>query len=171
MEVSVARLSSLVLLASAAAVVGTYAASAQAQDPVGGERTISAIGVGQVRVTPANRRSNDSIRRAVEAAQEAAIPVAIAEGREYAEHIAEAAGLTLGPIVAVAQTPPSPYGPFYGPGVPPFGPGRYCGTVRRPVFRRDPATGRRQRRGTRSVRTCQVPRFALVNLTVTFAAS
>ncbi|MBV8911574.1 MAG: hypothetical protein JOZ05_00890, partial [Acetobacteraceae bacterium] len=58
---------------------------------------------------------------------------------------------------------------FYGPGqlAGPFGPGRYCGTVRQVVGR--PVKGKKPT--FKRVHRCFVPRFAFVTLSVTYAAS
>jgi hypothetical protein len=84
--------------------------------------------------------------------------------------LAQLAGLTLGEIVAVDETPqPIPYyGPFGGYGT--FGLDRYCGKVRTGVFRRD-AQGRRVRVGTRTRRGCRVPTAITSSVRVTFSAT
>ena len=65
--------------------------------------TIVASGTAQVIPTPADRKDNDSIRKALEEAQDKAIPEAIAEAKEYAGKLATAAGLKLGPLVSISN--------------------------------------------------------------------
>jgi uncharacterized protein DUF541 len=154
-------------LIAALAVAAAAPSAAQAQQPAPA-RTVEAQGVASVKVTPRDRQRESSIRAAVEAAEDKALPLAVAEAREYAAKLAQLAGLTLGEIVSIGQTPSVPYGPFFGPAGT-FGPGRFCGTIRRPVFERG-ADGRRRRVGTRARRTCRVPPFAAASVTVTFAA-
>ena len=92
-----------------------------------------------------------------------------ADGAEHNAELARLAGLTLGAIVSISDAPASPYfGPygFYGT----FGPDRFCGTVRSPVFRRG-ADGKRRRVGTRTRRVCRVPPIVTSSVTVTFAVT
>jgi uncharacterized protein YggE len=134
-------------------------------------RTITAIGTGVVEVRPADRDSNASIGAAIERAEEAAVPRAITDSREYGELIARTLGVTLGAVLSVDQNVQT--GPiFYPPGLTTgsFGPGQFCGRVSRFVRRRD-ASGRlrRVRRGSR--RTCRFPARVQVSLAVTYAVS
>ena len=75
------------------------AAAAQAQAPA---KSVTAIGTGTAKVTPSDRKSNASIKAAIDRADAAARPKAIAATRERAGVLAQTAGLTLGAIVAVA---------------------------------------------------------------------
>jgi uncharacterized protein YggE len=135
------------------------------------DSTITAVGTGQAKVKPANRNKNASIVRAVERAYARAVPRAIAHAREDGRQIANASGLKLGAIQSVDANANSggPY--YYGPGgsIDPFGPGQYCGKIRRRVHRRDSAG--RLHTVTRLQRRCIVPEFATTTLAVTFAAS
>jgi hypothetical protein len=93
-------------------------------------------GTGAVTPKPANRTSNASIAAAVEKAEQAATPLAIGDGQVRAKRLADLSGMTLGPLLAIAETQAVPYGiivPFGGIG--PFGPARFCGTVRTPPRR------------------------------------
>ena len=149
------------------AVAALPPATAVAQQPA---RTVAAQGVGSVKVTPPSDRKHEApIRAAVEAAESKALPRAIAAARDKATELAALAGLTLGPIVSISDAPASPYGPFFG-GYGTFGPDRFCGTLRTPVFRRD-RNGKRVRVGTRSRHTCRVPSTVTSSVTVTFAAT
>jgi hypothetical protein len=160
----------VILALAAPAALAAVPAAAQAPAPA---PTITAIAVGQVKVEPSDRTSNDAIAKAVKAAVEQATPKAIAAGRERGAELAAAAGLTLGRLVSVADTPSTPFGPFYGPygqqGT--FGPGRFCGNVPRFKIKRN-AQGRvvsRKRVGTRH--TCRVPASVSASVTMTFEAS
>jgi hypothetical protein len=166
------RLSVILALAVVAAALAAVPAAAQAPSP-SPTQTITAVGIGQVKVVPTDRTSNDAIAKAVKAAEDQATPKAIADGRARGAELAAAAGLTLGRLLSVADTPSPPFGPFYPPygqqGT--FGPGRFCGNVARYKVKRD-AQGRvvsRKRVGTR--RTCRVPPSVSASLTMTFEAS
>ena len=134
----------------------------------GQDRTVTVIGNGVARVRPADRHDNASIRRAVQRATKRALPRAIADAKRDATTLAAAYGLALGEVVSVAETPPSPFGGFgYAEAEGPFGPGRYCGRIRRSVIRR--IDGRR-RRVVRSRRICVFPPQVTSSVTVTYAA-
>jgi uncharacterized protein YggE len=164
-------------LALAGAVVGAMLAAgsgttASAQSTTNG-KTVTAVGLGQVNVSPKDRHNNASIVAAVEASEAKAIPQAVQSARERATKLAQAGGLTLGAVQSVEEV--QNQFPFYGPGGPnaypaPFGKDKYCGDERRPRVVRD-ANGRRRVVGTRKVHVCRVPPFVVVNLSVTFAAS
>jgi uncharacterized protein DUF541 len=153
------------LVASTVAVM--LPASAHAQTP-GPDRTVEATGVASVKVkAPSDRTHEAPIRAAVEAAEEKALPRAVAEARSKAADLAKLSGLTLGAIVSISDTGPSPYGPFfYGT----FGPDRFCGTIRTPVYKRG-KDGKRHRVGTRTRHTCRVPPTVTSTVSVTFAAT
>jgi hypothetical protein len=153
------------LVASTVAVL--LPASAHAQTP-GPDRTIQATGVASVKVkAPSDRTHEAPIRAAVEAAEEKALPRAVAEARSKATDLAKLSGLTLGAIVSISDSGSSPYGPFfYGT----FGPDRFCGTIRTPVFKRG-KDGKRHRVGTRTRHTCRVPPTVTSTISVTFAAT
>ena len=126
-------------------------AAASAQTPA----TLTASGVGEADVSPADRNDEASIRAAVEAANAKALPLAIADARTRAAALATAAGVTLGPLVAISDSGQPNYGPFYlSRGT--FGNGRFCGQVRNTrVVVRD---GRRRRvRAPGTHRVCRVP--------------
>jgi hypothetical protein len=171
------RMAIALALALAGAVLGALLAvgsgtTATAQAPTGG-KTVSAVGLGQVNVNPKDRNNNASIVEAVEASEAKAIPQAVAAARERAAELAKAGGLTLGAVQSVEEV--QQQFPFYGPGGPaaypaPFGKDKYCGDERRPRFVRD-ANGRRRRSGSRTVHVCRPPRFVIINLSVTFAAT
>jgi hypothetical protein len=153
------------LVASSVAVL--LPASAHAQQPAPG-RTVEATGVASVKVkAPSDRTHEAPIRAAVEAAEAKALPRALADARSKAADLARLSGMTLGAIVAISDTQSSPYGPFfYGT----FGPDRFCGTLRTPVFKRG-KDGKRHRVGTRTRHTCRVPPTVTSTVSVTFAAT
>ena len=157
--------------AAGAAVLATLvcAAPAAAQAPAP-PNTITVTGSGSVKPSPQDRKSNASIATPGEDAGAAATPLAIADGRARAERLAGLAGLTLGPLIAISVGAPSPFG-FYGPvygqqGT--FGPGKFCGTVRVPIFRRTP-NGARKLVRTRTRHTCRIPPQVTESLGMTFA--
>src|SRR3954470_7201616 len=90
-------------------------------------RTIVAVGAASspVTVAKADRCDNAAIKTAVDAAQQKALPQALAEGREYATKLAAAAGVTLGPLLSVSNAPASPYGGPFAYELGPFGPGNF----------------------------------------------
>ena len=160
-------------LASAFGVAAAVATPAAAQTPVGvpPPHTITVTGVARVEPKPVDKKSNASIKKAVEQARAKAVPLAIADGRVRAATLSQLAGIPLGALISIAEAPASPYffpGPFGEAGT--FGPGEYCGTVRTRIFRRD-AQGRRKAVGTRSRRLCRVPSYVNSDLTMVFATA
>jgi hypothetical protein len=147
-------------------------------------KTITATGTAQVAVVPQNRNSESSIQAAVDAAEKAGVPAAMNQANEYALQYAAAAGLTLGAVVSVTDAPNGRYlgsagpsgfggpigGPYGGPFGGPFGPNQFCGTERRPVFKRVAPKHRPTLIRVKSVHVCYVPSFAATTLTVTYAA-
>jgi uncharacterized protein YggE len=156
-------------LIASLAVSALCASTAQAQSPAP-DRTVAAQGAASVTVIkPKDRTHEGPIHAAVEAAEAKALPRAIADARSKAAELARLSGLTLGPIVSIADGPNSPYGPYIG-FFSRFGPDRFCGTVRTTVFKTSKTTGKRVRVGTRSHHTCQIPPTVVSTVTVTFAA-
>jgi uncharacterized protein YggE len=134
------------------------------------DQTITALGTGQAKVKPANRKSNASIKAAVSKAYARAVPKAIADAREDAERIAKSSGLTIGAIQSVDENVNNGGGYFYGgPNLAPFGQDQYCGKLSRRVHVRDAAGVLHTVRRTR--RVCHVPEFAFSTLAVTFEAT
>jgi uncharacterized protein YggE len=136
------------------------------------QRAITTVGTGQVAVHPADASSDSSIQAAVNAAHQAAIPLALADARVEAQLIAQASGLSLGPLQAVSEQTNGPFGPFFGPfGPGRFGPGKFCGVVSTPIFA--PARPGQRRRVVRVVRhrRCFPPPTDIVQLAVTFAVT
>ena len=154
-------------LAAGALLGAALPAPASAQLPVA-QRTIVAVGSGSAKPTPADRNSNDSIRPAIEAAEDQALPAAIAQAREYAQKLAAGAGVSLGELLTVSNASSNPYFGGFGFGLAPFGPDRFCGNRRQTVIRRD-ASGRRRAVGHRTRRVCVVPSQIVQQVTLTFA--
>ncbi len=156
---------------AAVAAATLLVSTAEAQAPPA--KSVTTIGIGTASVKPKDRKSNASIKEAVEAADTAARPKAIASARERATELAQAAGLTLGGITSVSEASNVPY---YGPfGVPyalqgTFGPGKFCGTIRSSHLKRDSKGNVHRVLGKRR-RVCRFPSTINVSLTVTFAAS
>lgn len=159
-------------IAATAALATTPAAAQAPVSPPPAPNTITVTGSAQVTPKPRDRKSNASIRKAVADARRAAIPLAIGNGRGRAARLSQLSGIPLGALISIAEATPS--SPFYYPGPygedGTFGPGQYCGTVRRSIFRRD-AQGRRRAVGTRSSRQCRIPRSISSNLTMVFSTA
>lgn len=150
---------------AAAQVEVTFATSETSAAPAT-DRVIRVIGRARVPVTPRARRSPD-IRAAINRATFAAYPIAFRRARADAPQAAAASGVVLGRLLSIYQQQ-QPFG--YDPGFGSFGAGRFCGTIRRPIVRRDRKTGRpRVVRRVRE-RRCFFPRSAFVALRVTYAA-
>lgn len=133
--------------------------------------SVTATGMAEAKVVPTNRHSSASIAAAIAAAQKQAVPGALKAARANALLYAQSAGLTLGAVTAVSDAPTGGfYGPYgFGITIGPFGPGKYCGTQRRPVFKR---VGNREKVVRfRKVYACYVPRFASSTLMVTYSAT
>ena len=140
-------------------------------------REVSSSGAAEVPVEPSDRNSDRSIKQAIAKARDAATREAVATAFLNAKIAAKAAGLRLGPLVSVAETPPAPYlpGPFYAPffsdpALGTWAPGVFCGVARRPVVRRDRGTG-----GLKIVRVlrrrCLVPRTYETHLEIRYSAT
>jgi hypothetical protein len=129
-----------------------------------GAREITGIGAG-VAPVDAPRKTSPSIRRSLRAARVAATPSAAEAARDNAQAAATASGVQLGPLFSVVE-PSNVYG--YEPLLGAFGPGRFCGIVRRVRVRFDPET--RTRRVVRRIRTrrCYTPKSAVVRLEATY---
>jgi uncharacterized protein DUF541 len=145
---------------------GLAAAPAHAQQPT---TTLTANGLGEAKPEPENRKSDRSIREAVAAANAKALPDAMANARAHAAELAAAAGVTLGPLVAIADAPNNGYPFFYGQNGT-FGNGHYCGQVRntRTVVR----NGVRRRVAAKGThRVCRVPAEVYASVALTFSVS
>jgi len=152
---------SISLLALAA-----FAASpAHAQQPA---TTLTANGIGEAKPEPENRRSDASIRKAVAAANAKALPEAMANARAHAAELAAAAGVTLGPLVSISDSPNNGYGFFVQNGT--FGNGHYCGKVRNThTVVRNGVRRRVALKGTH--RVCRVPAEIYATVSLTFSVT
>jgi hypothetical protein len=126
---------------------------------------VTAIGSGVARVPRDTPRRQAAISRAVAAATVRATPRAVRAAKRGAQRIAAASGLRLGALYGIAPETSGSYAWSSETGT--FGPGRYCGRVRRSAGYRITSTGRRARR-YRWTRSCRAPREVTVNLSVTF---
>lgn len=147
-----------------AALALAVPASASAQTPP----TITATGLADAKPEPENRRSDASIRKAVEEAEAKALPRALTAAREQAGALAAAAGLTLGPLVAIADAPANQF-PYYYSQLGTFGNGRYCGNVRR--VRTVVRNGVRRRVSAGTRRVCRVPPRVFASVQVTYSVT
>jgi uncharacterized protein DUF541 len=129
-----------------------------------GAREITGTGTGSSPVEVA-RMTSPAIRSSLRAARLAATPGAAEAARANAEAAAGAAGVPLGPLFSVVE-PSNLYG--YEPLLGAFGPGRFCGIVRRVIVRRDPETGDRRVVGRRRTRRCYKPSSATVRIEATY---
>jgi hypothetical protein len=111
------------------------------------------------------RQISPAIRHAVRATRLAVTPDAAKSARANAEAAGSAAGIQLGRLFSVVEPSTTSYG--YDPLLGSFGPGQFCGTVRRIITRRDPDTGQFRIVGRKRVRRCYKP-SAAVRLDVTY---
>ena len=160
--------------AAGAVVIATAAcaAPAAAQTPAPlPPTTVTVTGTGTVKPSPLNRKSQASIAKSVRDAKAAATPLAIADGRTRAATLGTHTGLVIGQLLAITEGSGSTF-PFFSPygqeGT--FGPGRFCGIIRTPIFRRT-ADGKRKRVGLRSRRGCRVPSQVSTSLAMTFSTT
>jgi hypothetical protein len=140
------------------------AAPAHAQQPV----TLTANGIGEAKPAPENRKSDASIRKAVADSNAKALPEAMDNARTHAAELATAAGVTLGPLISISDSPNNGYGFFFQNGT--FGNGHFCGQVRntRTVVR----NGVRRRVATKGThRVCRVPAEVYASVSLTFSVT
>ena len=131
---------------------------------------MTGIGTAEADVVKPKKLSSPTIRAAVDVARRKAAPAAVAAAKAEAQRLAAASGLTLlGDVLNVAEQPATPFGPFYGvDGT--FGPGKYCGTIRTPIFKRNSKGRRVFTHKFRSHFGCRVPPEVVLTVAVTFAA-
>jgi uncharacterized protein YggE len=157
------RVTPILSLSLVALVVA--AAPAVAQQPA---TTLTANGIGEAKPTPENRKSDASIRKAVKEANAKALPEAMDSARAHAAELAAAAGVTLGPLISIADNPNNGYAFFTQNGT--FGNGRFCGQVRntRTVVR----NGVRRRVAAKGThRVCRVPPELYATVSLTFSVT
>jgi hypothetical protein len=137
------------------AIVGGPASSEDA-------REVTGTGVGTAPVEAA-RRTSPAIRGALRAARLAGTPGAAEAAGANARSAAAATGVTLGPLFSVVE-PANVYG--YEPLLGVFGPGQFCGLVRRTIVEGGSGGERRVRRVSR--RRCFSPKTTAVRLEATY---
>ena len=142
-------------------------AGAQTSVPTPAQPTVVSTGTGSAKVTPKDRKSDKSIQAAVDHAQSSSLPLAFADAKTQAGQLAAQAGVALGALVSIANSPgPIYFGPYGSTGS--FGPGKWCGSVRT----RSVTVGKD---GTRHYgkyhthRTCRFPSSVTRTVTLTFA--
>jgi hypothetical protein len=113
----------------------------------------------------AKRQTSPAIRRAFRATRLGMTPAAARAARDNAEAAAGASGIPLGQLFSVVEPTAAAYG--YDPTLGNFGPGQFCGLVRRVFGRRDPDTGEFHVIRRKPVRRCYRPRVT-VRLDVTY---
>ncbi|HKP22147.1 MAG TPA: SIMPL domain-containing protein [Thermoleophilaceae bacterium] len=111
------------------------------------------------------RQTSPAIRHAIRATRLEITPEAARTARANAESAGRAAGIQLGPLFSAVEPSTAAFG--YDPLLGSFGPGQFCGTIRRVITRRDPDTGGFRIVGRKRVRRCYKPSPA-VRLDVTY---
>lgn len=151
-------------IAAAGAVLCAFAPVAIADTTA---PTVTSVGTSRIKPTPVDNNSDASIRKAVEEAEDKALPRAIAEARSYATKLATASGLRLGPLQSISNTPGGGFFFGYGPQGGTFPDGHFCGQV--PKVKFVVANGRRTRKVLGKHRVCRVPSSVSVTVSVTYA--
>ena len=154
----------LIVTGAVVLAAALFPAAASAQAPA---TTLTAAGVGQSAPKPDDRKSESSIREAVEAAEAAALPKAVAEGKAHAVALAAAAGLTLGALISISDAPANTFPYYYQ--LPTFPNGHYCGNVRRTKTVVRNGVRRRVSAGTR--RLCRIPPQVFSSVQLTYAVT
>jgi hypothetical protein len=123
-----------------------------------GAREVKGTGSAFSRVQ-VERRTSPAIRHAFRATRLAITPDAATTARANAQAAGDATGIPLGHLFSVVE--PSTIGYGYDLSLGNFGPGQFCGTVRRAIGRRDPNTGRFRIIRRERVHRCYKPRAAV----------
>jgi hypothetical protein len=146
-------------------------ASSLAQEPPPAQ-TVTALASAAVVVVHPKHLTNATISRSVLTARTKAGPAAVRNARREATRLAAAAGLTLGALESVAEQPQSPFMPYGGGnGVDgTFGPGKFCGTIRAPVFKRDKQGRNVFQNRFHSHFGCRVPGNVTITISAMFSA-
>jgi hypothetical protein len=133
-------------------------------------RSITALATANIDIDKHVAQNDAAIKAAIDAARRKAGPAALTAAQAEAQRLAAAAGFTLGALISVAELPPSPFGPFsYGlDGT--FGPGKWCGTIRTPIFRHTKSGRRVFTHRFRKHHGCRVPAEASTTVSATYAA-
>jgi hypothetical protein len=168
MRLGVGRIApSLTTLLLAVAPAGSLA-----QEPAAPPQTVTAFASAAVAVVHPKHLTNATVSRSVLAARTKAGPAAVLNARREATRLAAAAGLTLGALESVAEQPPSPFVPYGGAiGIDgTFGPGKFCGRIRTPVFKRDKHGRNVFQQRFHSHFGCRVPGNVTITVSATFSA-
>jgi uncharacterized protein YggE len=162
------------LLAVFAFAAGCLAAVAGAQTaaPTPPQRTLVAVGSGTVSVTPNDKNSNASIVAAVKSAEGKALPAAYKDAQAQAAALAAAGGVTLGPVISLANSAAAGnaffgigvYGTTYGS----FGRNTYCGNIRTRTSKVG-KDGVRHYGPFRTRRVCRAPNVVQRTVQLTYA--
>jgi hypothetical protein len=146
-------------------VAVAFAASASAASA----KTVTALGTAEVDVVAPLKKNSVTIKAAVDAARKKAGPKALAVATDRAATLAAASGMTLGALTAVAEQPPTPffYNGYGADGT--FGPGKYCGTIRRPVYSKK--GGRFHVVKFHTSYGCRIPHEVTASVSATFDAT
>jgi hypothetical protein len=133
-----------------------------------GAREVSGTGVAVAPVEAA-RLTSPAIRHALRAARLAASPLAAEAASTNAKSAAAGSGVTLGPLFSVVEVT-NPFGYGYEPLLGSFGPGQFCGLVRRVTLERDPETGERHVVRHKRKRRCFKQSRVTVRIEATYLA-
>ncbi len=154
----------LALALTALALLG-LPASAPAQG-----KTVTATGTGEARIAQVKRPADPA---ALSEAKSKATVAAVADARVQGARLAQATGLKLGEITAVAESSPNPFAGVQALALPllaPPLPGRPC--AGRVLSAPRPPSRRRARRPPPAPPLpCGLPSVVVVQLSVTFAAT
>jgi hypothetical protein len=149
-------------LEAVSAVVTFAIAGGPASDD--GARKVEGTGTGFSRID-VTRKTSPAVRHAFRATRLAVTPGAATAARANAMAAGTASGIGLGQLFSVTEPSTAGYG--YDPSLGTFGPGQFCGTIRRSIGRRDPDTGSFRIIRRVRVRRCFKP-SAAVRLEVTY---
>jgi hypothetical protein len=129
-------------------------------------RTVEGTGSANDRME-VQRQTSPAIRRAYRATRLAMTPLAARAAHDNAEAASRGSGIPLGQLFSVVEPSAAVYG--YDPTLGNFGPGQFCGMVRRVTGHRDPDTGEFRIIRHKPVRRCYKPRVN-VQLELTYLA-
>jgi uncharacterized protein YggE len=142
-----------------------------------GPRSVAASATASVEVESSNELRNRAVKRAVLGAREQATQEAATNALGNARQAAKVSGLQLGPIFSVAEADPNDgllpeilTGSSFDPALGTWAPGLFCGIVKRPVFGRDPVTGKRKVVRWTQRRRCTAPSTYDVRLEIKYNA-
>jgi uncharacterized protein YggE len=142
-----------------------------------GPRSVGASATASVEVESSNELRNRAVKRAILDAREQATQEAATNALASVRQAAKVSGLQLGPIFSVAEVDPSDgllpeilTGSSFDAALGTWGPGLFCGIIKRPVFGRDPVTGKRKVVRRTQRRRCTAPSDYDVRLEIKYNA-